>query len=86
MPLHVPALNLNQKTMHRRYDASKEYPYRLSTLLSDDDIDVLNLIAELRRSWGDPCLSDAVRFLIRDHLRRLRAGEITDPGFYGKRS
>lgn len=72
--------------MYRRYNASKEYPYRLSILLTDADMDVLSLIAKLRRSWGDPCLSDAVRFLIRDHMRRLEAGEITNPSFYGERS
>lgn len=70
--------------MNRRYDASKKYPNRMTFLLTDEDAEVLQLIANLRRAGGDPCLSDAVRFLIRDHLRRLKAGEITDPKFYGR--
>jgi hypothetical protein len=49
-------------------------------------MDVQSLIAKLRHSRVDPCLSDAVSFLIRDHMRRLEVGEITNPSFYGKRS
>ncbi|WGD29592.1 hypothetical protein AncyloWKF20_17750 [Ancylobacter sp. WKF20] len=47
--------------MHSRYDASREYPYSLSTLLNDDDIDVLNLIAELRgHGVTHACLTSSV--------------------------
>ncbi len=70
--------------MNRRHDASKQYPHRLTILLASEDAEVLQFIADLRRIWGDPCMSDAVRFLIRDHLRRLKEGEITDTKFYGK--
>ncbi|MDF2995105.1 MAG: hypothetical protein K0R27_742 [Xanthobacteraceae bacterium] len=70
--------------MNRRHDASKQYPHRLTILLTSEDAEVLQFIADLRHTWGDPCISDAVRFLIRDHLRRLKGGEITDAKFYGK--
>lgn len=73
-------------TMQTRYDASKRLPYRLNLLLDDDSMELVELVAKLRNRRGaDPNLSDAVRFIIADHRRRLMAGEIADPSFYGKR-
>lgn len=72
--------------MQTRHDASKRLPYRVNLLLDDDLMEVVELVAKLRtRRGADPNHSEAIRFIIADHRRRLMRGEIADPSFYSER-